>query len=67
VQQEFYTASDLKIGEHINVWGRNFLLCDCDEFTKEYYRLKFGLSQYNTYSRLFMGRPHYMHHVQIHA
>jgi len=45
VSQEFYKASDLKIGACVNVWGRNFLLCDCDAFTKEYYRVKFGISK----------------------
>ena len=45
VNQEFYKDSDLKIGAYVNVWGRSFLLCDCDEFTKEYYRVKYGISQ----------------------
>ncbi|NXF86657.1 EFHC2 protein, partial [Eubucco bourcierii] len=43
VHQEFYRDSDLKIGAVINVWGRKIILCDCDEFTKEYYRTKYGI------------------------
>jgi len=44
VNQQFYKDSDLKIGAYVNVYGRSFLLCDCDEFTKEYYRVKYGIS-----------------------
>lgn len=51
--QEYYKDDDLKIGAAINVWGRKIILCDCDEFTKEYYRTKYGVSKYfygiNTY------------------
>ncbi|NWI49582.1 EFHC2 protein, partial [Calyptomena viridis] len=43
VHREFYKDSDLKIGAVINVWGRKMLICDCDEFTKEYYRKKYGI------------------------
>ncbi|NXE94337.1 EFHC2 protein, partial [Menura novaehollandiae] len=43
VRQEFYKDSDLRIGAVINVWGRKILICDCDEFTKEHYRTKYGI------------------------
>ncbi|NXG62012.1 EFHC2 protein, partial [Hemiprocne comata] len=46
VHQEFYRDSDLKIGAVINVWGRKIILCDCDEFTKEYYRTKYGIEDF---------------------
>ncbi|XP_073215000.1 EF-hand domain-containing family member C2 isoform X4 [Lepidochelys kempii] len=45
VHQEFYKDSDLTIGAVINVWGRRVKLCDCDEFTKEYYTTKYGISR----------------------
>jgi len=34
------------IGGHIFVYGRPFVLCSCDEFTKEYYRSKYGLVEF---------------------
>ncbi|XP_042312233.1 EF-hand domain-containing family member C2 isoform X1 [Sceloporus undulatus] len=46
VHQEFYKDSDLRIGSAINVWGRKIVLCDCDEFTKEYYRTKYGVQDF---------------------
>ncbi|XP_026711821.1 EF-hand domain-containing family member C2 isoform X3 [Athene cunicularia] len=46
VHQEFYRDSDLKIGAVINVWGRKIILCDCDEFTKEYYRTQYGIEDF---------------------
>lgn len=44
VQSEFYTDSDLTIGTEMNVWGRKFVLCDCDDFTREYYKAKYGIT-----------------------
>ncbi|KAJ7422584.1 EF-hand domain-containing family member C2 [Willisornis vidua] len=46
VHQEFYKDCDLKIGAVINVWGRKMVICDCDEFTKEYYRKKYGIEDF---------------------
>ncbi|KAH1186802.1 EF-hand domain-containing family member C2 isoform X1 [Mauremys mutica] len=46
VHQEFYKDSDLTIGAVINVWGRRVKLCDCDEFTKEYYMTKYGIKDF---------------------
>ncbi|NXN96237.1 EFHC2 protein, partial [Rhinopomastus cyanomelas] len=50
VHQEFYRDSDLKIGAVINVWGRKIVLCDCDEFTKKYYREKYGIEDFTPVS-----------------
>ncbi|OBS72185.1 hypothetical protein A6R68_13237 [Neotoma lepida] len=46
VEQDFYTDQDLSIGATINVWGRKVLICDCDEFTKTYYRTKYGIDNF---------------------
>ncbi|CAH8502074.1 unnamed protein product [Dicrocoelium dendriticum] len=45
-KEDFYTDRDLTIGASLNVYGRKFLICDCDEFTKEYYRTKYGLTDF---------------------
>ncbi|XP_037678276.1 EF-hand domain-containing family member C2 isoform X2 [Choloepus didactylus] len=50
LDQEFYKDSDLSIGTTINVWGRKVLLCDCDEFTKCYYRTKYGVENFTSIS-----------------
>ncbi|XP_011378328.2 EF-hand domain-containing family member C2 [Pteropus vampyrus] len=48
LEQEFYKDSDLSIGTTINVWGRKVLLCDCDEFTKTYYKTKYGIENFTS-------------------
>ncbi|KAJ3027177.1 UNVERIFIED_CONTAM: EF-hand domain-containing member C2 [Siphonaria sp. JEL0065] len=40
---DYYSERDLTIGAVLHFYGRPFVICDCDEFTKDYYREKFGL------------------------
>ncbi|XP_016429441.1 EF-hand domain-containing family member C2-like [Sinocyclocheilus rhinocerous] len=50
VEEEFYKDCDLTIGGVINVWGRRLIICDCDNFTKEYYRSKYGIEDFTPVS-----------------
>ncbi|KAM9319344.1 EF-hand domain-containing family member C2 [Gastrophryne carolinensis] len=47
VHQEFYKDCDLTIGAAISAWGRKIILCDCDEFTKHYYKTKYGIEDFS--------------------
>jgi hypothetical protein len=43
-KEEFYSPSDFNIGNQINVFGRNCIIYDCDDFTKAFYRQNFGVT-----------------------
>ncbi|XP_076806481.1 EF-hand domain-containing family member C2-like [Clavelina lepadiformis] len=47
VYEDFYTSADLVLGAVLNVWGRKLILCNCDDFTKEYYKTKFGIDNFD--------------------
>ncbi|XP_046604333.1 EF-hand domain-containing family member C2-like [Neodiprion virginianus] len=49
--REFYTEKDLMIGSQINVFGRKVVLTDIDPYTKEYYRLKYGIEDFTPLER----------------
>lgn len=44
---ECYKDSDFAIGGVINCYGRKIVLTDCDKFTKDYYRVKYGLDEFS--------------------
>ncbi|XP_075235583.1 EF-hand domain-containing family member C2-like isoform X2 [Lycorma delicatula] len=50
-KNEFYLDSDLMIGAVIYVYGRKVVLIDCDQFTKEYYRIKYGIDEFTPIKR----------------
>lgn len=43
--EDFYREYDLTVGGEVNIWGRRVIITDCDEFTKHYYRSKYGIGQ----------------------
>uniref|UniRef100_A0A2C9JF73 EF-hand domain-containing family member C2 n=1 Tax=Biomphalaria glabrata TaxID=6526 RepID=A0A2C9JF73_BIOGL len=45
VNTEYYTDRELTLGSVILVWGRKFVICDCDNFTKEYYKNKYSIEE----------------------
>lgn len=36
--EEYYCPKDFQVGQRVRLLGRTFLLCDCDGFTKDYYK-----------------------------
>lgn len=43
---DFYKEQDFTIGGVINVFGRKVVITDCDPYTKEYYRIKYGTDDF---------------------
>lgn len=42
---EYYQPKDFLVGETVYVFGRKMIICDCDDFTRNYYRRVFCLEQ----------------------
>jgi len=42
-----YYENELQIGTTLNAFGRAVVLCDCDEFTKTYYSVKYGIEDFS--------------------
>lgn len=47
---QYYSEKDLVIGRSLNVFGREVLLTDCDGFTKNFYRKKYGIEEFHPIS-----------------
>lgn len=45
---DYFKPSDLMIGKTVNIYGRNFLIYDCDMFTKSFYTKNFWCDQLRT-------------------
>lgn len=39
--EEYYCPKDFQVGQKVKLLGRTFLLCDCDGFTKDYYKTNY--------------------------
>ncbi|KAL7303856.1 hypothetical protein TKK_0003978 [Trichogramma kaykai] len=42
----YYEECDLQLGGQLNAYGRLVVLTDMDEFTRQYYRVKYGLEDF---------------------
>ena len=45
-QEQFYHEADLQVGAVVQLCNRGLLLCDTDDFTKNHYNSKYGLTDF---------------------
>lgn len=44
--KDYICPADLGIGKTVHIYGRDFLIYDCDNFTKAYYNQHFGITDF---------------------
>lgn len=42
-KEDYYMPEDIVVGKTINIYGRECLVFDCDEFTKQFYKDVYGV------------------------
>jgi len=45
--EDYFTDRDFMIGTVIHLYGRPFVICDCDDFTKAYYQENYGVETFD--------------------
>jgi hypothetical protein len=58
-KEEYYAPEDLLIGNKVSIFGRECLIYDCDEFTKQWYKSQFDHDMIPI--QLRKGRPNIMY------
>lgn len=48
-KEEFYQPEDLICGRTVNIFGREMLIFDCDEYTHQFFRERLGITQQPLY------------------
>lgn len=56
VSPQYYYRTDLYIGAKLNVYNRVIVLVSCDEFTKQFYRTVYGLSELTVHVSFYTKR-----------
>lgn len=42
-KEEYYQPADIVVGTKVNIYGREILIYDCDEYTKNWYKTQMGI------------------------
>jgi hypothetical protein len=42
---QYYTEEDFRIGTEIQLYGRKLFICGCDAFTKNFYKVNYGMTE----------------------